>query len=148
MSNASRQKRYRDKQRRAQEAIAQRSGVTVPVPDGGIEPESNAFVTKSPENVTESAPNVTENSVSSEIPRKNRIPPIPGDDGYKGVCKQVDGVWVVKPDPPLPPADLTDAELQIRLKSYEGASWVDSPEHKEVLERRAAQEPVSRGAWA
>ncbi len=144
MSNAERQKRYRDKQRRVQEAIAQRSGVTVPVPDGGIEPESNAFVTKSPENVTESAPNVTENSVSSEIPRKNRIPPIPGDDGYVGVCKKINGEWVVKPDPPAPVASLSDVDLQLRLKSYEGASWVNSPEYKEVLKRRAAQRT---GAW-
>lgn len=35
--------------------------------------------------------------------------------------------------------DLSDADLQIRLKSYQGASWVNSPEHKEVLRRRGPQ---------
>ncbi len=65
---------------------------------------------------------------------------LPGDPNYWGVCKQVDGQWVVKPDPPVPVADMTDAELQIRLKSYQGASWINSPEHKEVARRRAVSE--------
>ncbi len=62
--------------------------------------------------------------------KANRVP-IPGD-------------WDYRPEPVKAIEDLTDAELQIRLKSYEGASWVNSPEHKEVLRRRAAQ---PTGAW-
>jgi hypothetical protein len=70
---------------------------------------------------------------------------LPGDADYLGVCKLVDGVWVVKPDPPAPVASLSDIDLQLRLKSYQGAEWVNSSEHKEVLKRRAAQ---PAGAWA
>ncbi len=74
----------------------------------------------------------------------NRVP-LPGDWDYKGVCKEVDGEWVVKPDPPAPVATLSDVDLQLKLKSYPGSSWVNSPEHKEVLKRRAAQ---PTGAWS
>ncbi len=49
-----------------------------------------------------------------------------------------------RPGPPAPVPTLSDVDLQLRLKSYEGASWVNSPEHKEVLKRRAAQ---PTGAW-
>ncbi len=34
--------------------------------------------------------------------------------------------------------DLTDADLQLRMNSYYGNDWVNSPEHKEVLRRRVA----------
>lgn len=40
---------------------------------------------------------------------------------------------------PLPVAsvrDLSDIDLQLRLKGYPGAGWINSPEHKEVLRRR------------
>ena len=81
----------------------------------------------------------------NEVGQQTRTrPPIPGDDGYVGVCKQVDGQWVVKPDPSAPVSSLSDVDLQLKLKSYQGASWVNSPEHKEVLRRRAAQ---PTGAW-
>ena len=63
-------------------------------------------------------------------------PAIPGDADYVGVCKLVDGEWVVKPDPPVPTEDLSDAELQIRLKSYRSTGWVSCSEHKEVLRRK------------
>lgn len=46
---------------------------------------------------------------------------------------------------PVQVKQLTDEELQAWLKSYQGASWVNSPEHKEVPRRRAAQ---PTGAWA
>ena len=49
-----------------------------------------------------------------------------------------------RPGPPAPVPTLSDVDLLLRLKSYEGASWVNSPEHKEVLKRRAAQ---PTGAW-
>lgn len=73
----------------------------------------------------------------TEPGQRTRTVPIPGDPGYVGVCEEVDGVWRVKPDiQPAPVASLSDLDLQLRLKSYEGASWVGSPEHKEVLSRR------------
>ncbi len=64
---------------------------------------------------------------------------LPGDPDYVGVCKEVNGEWVVKPDPPAPVASLSDAELQIRMKSYPGASWIGSPEYKEVIRRRTVE---------
>ncbi len=63
-------------------------------------------------------------------------PPIPGDPDYVGVCKQVDGEWVVRPDPPAPVASLSDIDLQLRLQSYPACARVGSPEHREVLSRR------------
>ncbi len=62
-------------------------------------------------------------------------PAIPGDPDYSGVCKFIDGEWVVKPDV-VDISSLSDVELQLRLKSYRGASWVGSPEHKEVIKRK------------
>ena len=38
-----------------------------------------------------------------------------------------------RPDPPAPVSSLSDIDLQLRLKSYEGASWVNSPEHNMSL---------------
>ena len=49
-------------------------------------------------------------------------PPIPGDDGYVGVCKLVNGQWVVKPDM----VDLTTLpadELMGRMAGYPGIEW-------------------------
>lgn len=43
---------------------------------------------------------------------------------------------------------LSDVELQIRLKSYQGASWVNSPEHKEVQRRRGSNEQALQAAGA
>ncbi len=75
--------------------------------------------------------------------KANRVP-VPGDWDYQGDCYQgKDGVLNVGVDE-RPLAVLSDTDLQLRLKSYEGASWVNSPEHKEVLKRRAAQ---PTGAW-
>ena len=37
---------------------------------------------------------------------------------------------------------MTDLDLQLKLKSYPGASWVNSPEHCEVLARRQAASPA------
>ncbi len=145
MSNASRQQRYRDKKRRDR--------VTVKPENVTVSPES---VTKSPESATESAPNVTENPVSSEILRKNRISGTkinfnmgepsatigardPWDNGPK-----TDHEARAETQATVTISTLSDTDLQLRLKSYEGASWVNSPEHKEVLKRRAAQ---PTGAW-
>ncbi len=114
MSNADRQKRYRDAKRNAQRD------------------ENVTRVTEEPER------NAQPLQPKPDIETRTR-PPIPGDDGYVGVCKCIDGEWVVKPDPPAPVASLSDIDLQLRIKSYPGASWVNSPEHKEVLKRRAAQ---------
>lgn len=44
--------------------------------------------------------------------------------------------------------DMTDAELQIRLKSYKGASWVNSPEYMEVARRRGSNEQALQTAAA
>ena len=41
-----------------------------------------------------------------------------------------------------PAAALSDIDLQLRLKSYPGASWVGSPEHREVLSRRRQEVAV------
>lgn len=64
----------------------------------------------------------------------HRTPAIPGDPDYVGVCKEVDGVWVAKPDP-VDITTLTATELQIRMKRYKGLDWLNSPEHKEVMHR-------------
>ncbi len=37
---------------------------------------------------------------------------------------------------PNPLAAVSDIDLQLKLKCYQGASWVGSPEHREVVRRR------------
>ncbi len=66
MTNAERQRRYRDRKRKASKP----GGVTRVT---GNLPEVGASVTEPPENVTNPGPKVTENRVSSEIPRENGI---------------------------------------------------------------------------
>lgn len=68
----------------------------------------------------------------------NRVT-LPGDWDYDGICFQdSDGVWKVGKDTRTLD-QLSGTDLQLKLKSYEGASWVNSPEHKEVLRRKATQ---------
>ena len=67
----------------------------------------------------------------------NRVT-LPGDWDYVGVCYQdADGTWKVGKDTRTLD-QLSDVDLQLKLKSYEGASWMNSPEHKEVLRRKQA----------
>lgn len=73
MSNAERQKRYRDKQRNAQEAMAKAAGVTA-VPDYGV--ERNA---QEPESVTRVTPE-QEGALRLECASgPDEIPPIDGN---------------------------------------------------------------------
>ncbi len=61
---------------------------------------------------------------------------IPGDPDYIGCCKQVDGEWQV--DNTSPDAkSMNDDELIRRLHYIK--DWQRSPEHKEVMRRRATQ---------
>lgn len=101
MSNAERQKRYRDSKRNAP--------VTETVTRVTVEPERNAQPLQ---------PN-------SDIENRTR-PPTPSGTVF----------------------DLSDIDLQLRLKSYQGVSWVNSPEHKEVLRRRGSNEQALQAAGA
>ncbi len=64
--------------------------------------------------------------------------------GLKANRVGIPGDWDYVPEPAKAISALSDAGLLLRLKLYEGTSWVNSPEHKEVLKRRAAQ---PTGAW-
>ncbi|KKK69371.1 hypothetical protein LCGC14_2934710 [marine sediment metagenome] len=118
MSNAERQRRYRDKHRNAQTVTDEIGRVTAKVT-----PEDGSQSTNADKMVIERG-------------QRTRTVPIPGDDDYVGVCECIAGEWVVVPDPPAPVSTLSDVDLQLKLKSYRGASWVGSPEHKDVLRRR------------
>lgn len=76
-----------------------------------------------------------EQSQTGTQPEHNPLA-LPGEPGYVGVCKLINGEWVVQPDPPVPVEDLSDIDLQLRLRSYPGSSWTTSPEYKEVLRRK------------
>lgn len=141
MSNADRQKRYRDNKRNAQEPETV-TRVT-PEPKGAL--RSDWHTEKGQEilggmlkQLDEPAP------VVNKHPHR---PAIPGDSDYTGCCKVVDGVWQVdntKPDI----KDMSDAELIRRLHYIK--DWKQSPEHKEVLRRRGGnvQGLHVTGAWA
>ncbi len=60
-------------------------------------------------------------------------PPIPGDPDYFGVCKLIDGEWMVDNTKPNV-QDMSDDELIRRLHFIK--DWKRSPEHKEVLRRK------------
>ena len=79
MSNADRQKRYRDMKRNALQADT----VT------RVTPKSN--VTR----YAERANPDTGHQLKQAGLKANRVP-IPGDSDYKGVCVQQDGVWQVR----------------------------------------------------
>ena len=118
MSNAERQKRYRDSKRNAQPG----------------------------QNVTEAPPNVTRVTVEGcESPKRNAPPvildeheqrtrtvPIPGDPDYAGCCKLVAGVWQEDNTTSSVKAMPTD-ELIRRL--YYIKDWQHRPEHQEVLRK-------------
>ena len=60
-------------------------------------------------------------------------PAVPGDAGYEGCCKLVDGEWQVDNTKP-PIKGMSTDELVRRLHFIE--DWQRSPEHREVLSRR------------
>ncbi len=131
MSNADRQKRYRDKQRNAP------SKTSVTLPDGTttIEPLRALHGTiarnaPEPESVTRvtPAPTVT----------RSRTVPIPGDPDYAGCCKLVAGAWIADNSKPDVRSMSTD-ELIRRLHYIK--DWQRSAEHGEVLRRK--QEAVA-----
>lgn len=125
---AERQKRYRDSKRNAPKMLEHQDSAQ-------INGERNAPVTESVTRVT------------IEPARNARA--LPGDSDYVGVCKEVDGVCVVKPDP-VDITTLTAIELQIRMKRYRGLDWPNSPEHKEVMHRlhiRTVAELESQGQF-
>lgn len=129
MSNAERQKRYRDKRNAPVTELPQsvteaRYGVT-------SENERNAPIV-----TPEDAPQSTNGGqVVSERPARSRLVPIPGDADYVGCCRQVDGVWTVDNSKPDIKGMIT-AELVRRLHYIH--DWQQSPEHKEVMSRRVA----------
>ncbi len=128
MSNAERQKRYRDSKRNApvtelpQSVTEARYGVT---PD---------LERNSPKVTPQDTPQSTNGGgVVVEHPPRTRLVAIPGDPDYVGCCKLVAGVWQVdntKPDVKAMPTD----ELVRRLHYIK--DWQRSPEHQEVLRRR------------
>ncbi len=90
MSNADRQKRYRDSKRNAPKMLEHQDSAQIRGDRNAPEPESVTRVT--PE------PSVT----------RSRLVPIPGDADYVGCCKQVGGVWHIhntKPDVKAMPTD-------------------------------------------
>ena len=56
---------------------------------------------------------------------------IPGDEDYVGCV--VDG-QIAKPDP-IPVKDLTRFELGQAIRAYPHDQWINSPEHKELMDR-------------
>ena len=118
MSNAERQKRYRDSKRNA----PSKASVT---PDVG----RNA-----PKVTSEDAPESTNaDEVVVEHPPRARLVPIPGDVDYVGCCKLAYGGWMVDNSKP-PVKDMSVDELLRRL--HYTKAWQHSPEHQEVLRRR------------
>ncbi len=110
MSNADRQKRYRDNKRNAP------SKTSVTLPDGST--------TLEPLRALHGA--IARNA-------RTRTVPIPGDPDYVGCCKLVAGAWQVdntKRDVKAMPTD----ELVRRLHYIK--DWQRSPEHQEVLRKR------------
>lgn len=74
------------------------------------------------------------NQLDKIKPARSHPVPIPGDPDYEGCCHKVDGVWVVDNTKPSISTMSTD-ELIRRL--YYITGWKQSPEHKEVMRRRA-----------
>ena len=59
----------------------------------------------------------------------------PGDADYNGCMIEVDGVWQQKQKHDIPLADYSREMLDIGLQSYRGDAWINSPEHKELMQR-------------
>lgn len=84
--------------------------------------------TSTPENVTD----VTK--LPERDMARTRTVAIPGDADYVGCCKEVDGEWQVDNTKPAI-STMSMAELIRRLHYIK--DWQQSPEHKEVMRRRA-----------
>jgi len=82
MSNADRQKRYRDSKRNAQHAET----VTRVTP-------GHTVTRTNPSTLNTGKPMAAHQLKQAGL-KANRVP-IPGDWDYKGVCEQVGGVWMV-----------------------------------------------------
>ena len=74
---------------------------------------------------------VTDASVTSSVTVIGK----PGDTDYNGCMIEVDGVWQQKPKHDIPLADYSREMLDIGLQSYRGDTWINSPEHKELMQR-------------
>ena len=86
-----------------------------------------------PEDAPQS-PNADETAVErGHNERGQRTRTVPGDAGYEGCCKLVDGEWQVDNTKP-PIKGMSTDELVRRLHFIE--DWQRSPEHREVLSRR------------
>lgn len=189
MSNAERQKRYRDKKRNAPvtetviiegESVTRVTASVTPEQEGALRLEC-ASGTDVPVEVGQGQVGHTE-----LVPVHNDMHLVPDETVYGRQAVSYPGdTFETRPEP-LHPTDtpdprnrciyqrqqdstrylldatgnqhdrpqpkqvrqLSDAELQIRLKSYPGASWVNSPEHKEVMRRRGSNEQALQAAGA
>ena len=89
MSNADRQKRYRDSKRNAQHAET----VTRVTP-GHTVTRTNPSTLNTGKPMGMAA--LARHKVKHNLPKYHNRVPIPGDHDYEGVCEQRDGAWKVR----------------------------------------------------